>query len=547
MSKEQNSLMDKIVSLSKQRGFIFQSSEIYGGLKSAYDYGPLGVELKRNIMNEWWRSMVHEREDVTGIDASIVMHPKVWHASGHLAGFSDPLVDCLISKERFRADKAPQPKAGDEIPITCVDKGQAKAYQEAIKKRFDIELRRNGKVLEGLQVIDEKTFGFFEADNAIATITFPYAGYVGPTFGCPFLSEERQFNLMFRTQLGPVDVLNRISKFMEDNRDADSKAIREGVDSIVKESAVYLRPETAQAMFVQFLNCQQSMSMKVPFGIAQMGKSFRNEITTEHFIFRSCEFEQMEMEFFVEPGTQRQWLDYWRDKRLEWWKSYANHPDKFMYRAHDADELAHYADACYDIEYEYPWGYDELEGVASRTDYDLKKHAEHSGAKLSYFDQQKEDPETGKMGWRYTPYVIEPAAGATRGLLVYLLDAYHEETVRDAKGNDSTRVVMKLHPRLAPIKAAILPLVKKEGLPEIAREIVSDFFKAGINVKYDENHAIGKRYRRHDEAGTPYCITVDGQTKEDGTVTIRDRDTMSQERIPAKEALRIVQERLVNS
>ena len=547
MSKDQNSLMDKIVSLSKQRGFIFQSSEIYGGLKSAYDYGPLGVELKRNIMNEWWRSMVHEREDVTGIDASIVMHPKVWHASGHLAGFSDPLVDCLISKERFRADKAPQPKAGDELTITCVDKGQAKTYHEAIKKRFEIELRRNGKTLVGLRVIDEKTFGFFEADSDVPAATFPYAGYVGPTFGCPFLSEERQFNLMFRTQLGPVDVLNRISKFMENNRDADSKAIREGMDEIVKESAVYLRPETAQAMFVQFLNCQQSMSMKVPFGIAQMGKSFRNEITTEHFIFRSCEFEQMEMEFFVEPGTQREWLDYWRDKRLEWWKSYANHPEKFIYRKHDADELAHYADACYDIEYEYPWGYDELEGVASRTDYDLKKHAEHSGAKLSYFDQQKEDPETGKMGWRYTPYVIEPAAGATRGLLVYLLDAYHEETVIDAKGNDSTRVVMKLHPRLAPIKAAILPLVKKEGLPEIAREIVADFFKAGINVKYDENHAIGKRYRRHDEAGTPYCITVDGQTKKDGTVTIRDRDTMAQERIPAKEALRIVQERLVNS
>jgi len=547
MSKEQNSLMDKIVSLSKQRGFIFQSSEIYGGLKSAYDYGPLGVELKRNIMNEWWRSMVHEREDVTGIDASIVMHPKVWHASGHLAGFSDPLVDCLISKERFRADKAPKPQKGDELPISCVDKGQAKAYKEAIKKRFEIELRRNGKTLEGLRVIDEKTFGFFESDSDVSANTFPYAGYVGPTFGCPFLSEERQFNLMFRTQLGPVDVLNSISKFMEDNREADSKTIREGVDSIVKESAVYLRPETAQAMFVQFLNCQQSMSMKVPFGIAQMGKSFRNEITTEHFIFRSCEFEQMEMEFFVEPGTQIEWLDYWRDKRLEWWKSYANHPEKFIYRKHDADELAHYADACYDIEYEYPWGYDELEGVASRTDYDLKKHAEHSGAKLSYFDQQKEDPKTGKMGWRYTPYVIEPAAGATRGLLVYLLDAYHEETVKDGKGNDSTRVVMKLHPRLAPIKAAILPLVKKEGLPKIAREIVSDFFKAGINVKYDENHAIGKRYRRHDEAGTPYCITVDGQTKEDGTVTIRDRDTMVQERIPAKEALRIVQDRLVKS
>jgi glycyl-tRNA synthetase len=547
MSKEQLSLMDKIVSLSKQRGFIFQSSEIYGGLKSAYDYGPLGVELKRNIMNEWWRSMVHEREDVVGIDASIIMHPKVWHASGHLAGFSDPLVDCLVSKERFRADKAPRPQPGDELPITCTDKGQAKTYQEIIKNRFNIELRRSGKTLNGLRVINETSFGYFEENSDDALATFPYTGYVGPTFGCPFLSDERQFNLMFRTQLGPVDVLNRISKFMEENKDASGKEIREGVDAIVKESAVYLRPETAQAMFVQFLNCQQSMSMKVPFGIAQMGKSFRNEITTEHYIFRSCEFEQMEMEFFVEPGSQKEWLEYWRDARLNWWKSFANHPEKFIYRPHDKDELAHYADACYDIEYEYPWGYDELEGVASRTDYDLNKHAEHSGAKLSYFDQQKEDPNTGKQGWRYTPYVIEPAAGATRGLLVYLLDAYHEETVKDAKGNDSTRVVMKLHPKLAPIKAAILPLVKKEGLPEIAREIVSDFFNAGINAKYDENHAIGKRYRRHDEAGTPYCITIDGQTKEDGTVTIRDRDTMEQDRIPAEKALQIVQDRLNKS
>ncbi len=547
MSKENISLMDKIVSLSKQRGFIFQSSEIYGGLKSAYDYGPLGVELKRNIMNEWWKAMVHEREDVTGIDASIIMHPKVWNASGHLSGFSDPLVDCLVSKERFRADKAPQPQIGSELPITCTDKGLAKTYQDIIYKRFNVMLKRNGKILNGLRLINKDLFGFFEDDNKTASITFPYSGYVSPTFGCPFLSDERQFNLMFRTQLGPVDVINQISKFMEENKDSSGNEIKSGVDNIIKESAVYLRPETAQAMFVQFLNCQQTMSMKIPFGIAQMGKSFRNEITTEHFIFRSCEFEQMEMEFFVEPGTQQKWLKYWRDKRLEWWKSYANHPEKFIYRAHEKDELAHYADACYDIEYKYPWGYDELEGVASRTDYDLKKHAEHSGAKLSYFDQQKEDPQTGKSGWRYTPYVIEPAAGATRGLLVYLLDAYHEEIVKDAKGNDSTRVVMKLHPRLAPIKAAILPLVKKEGLPKIAREIVSEFFNAGINVKYDENHAIGKRYRRHDEAGTPYCITVDGQTKNDGTVTIPNRDTMEQERIPAKEALRIVQERLINS
>jgi glycyl-tRNA synthetase len=352
---------------------------------------------------------------------------------------------------------------------------------------------------------------------------------------------------MFRSQIGPVDVLGDISAFIDKNKNMDGTEIREGIEEIVKKSAVYLRPETAQAMFVQFLNCQQSMGMKIPFGIAQMGKSFRNEVTVEHFIFRSCEFEQMEMEFFVEPGTQKKWLEYWRDARMDWWKGLANSPDKFRYRSHEKDELAHYADACYDIEYEYPWGFDELEGVASRTDYDLKKHAEYSGTKLSYFDQQKEDPETGKNGWRYTPFVIEPAAGATRGLLVYLLDAYHEETVPDAAGNESSRVVMKLHPKLAPIKAAILPLVKKEGLPEIARSIVSDFFKAGINARYDEQHSIGKRYRRHDEAGTPFCITIDGKTKEDGTVTIRDRDTMKQERIPAKRTQEIVRERLLDN
>ncbi|MBC8197206.1 MAG: glycine--tRNA ligase [Candidatus Marinimicrobia bacterium] len=539
-----NNKMEKVISLAKQRGYVFQSSEIYGSLKSAYDYGPLGVELKRNLMNEWWRSMVHEREDVIGIDASIIMHPKVWNASGHLSGFSDPLVDCLISKERFRADKAPTPTSGDELPIICNDKGQAKQYQKSIEKRFGIEIRRNGKVLEGLRVIDDSTFGYFEKDSDDANQTFPYRGYVSPTFGSPFLSDERQFNLMFRSQLGPVDSIGDLTSFIEKNPDLKGKELRKGIEKVIKDTAVYLRPETAQAMFVQFLNCQQSMSMKVPFGIAQMGKSFRNEITTEHFIFRSCEFEQMEMEFFVEPGTQKKWLDYWRDKRLNWWKSFANNPDKFIYRAHDKDELAHYADACYDIEYEYPWGFDELEGVASRTDYDLKKHAEHSGAKLSYFDPQKQDPQTGKNGWRYTPFVIEPAAGATRGLLVYLLDAYHEETVQDAKGNDSIRKVMKIHPKLAPIKTAILPLVKKEGLPEIARDIVSNFFKAGINTKYDEQHAIGKRYRRHDEAGTPFCLTIDGQTKEDGTITIRDRDTMKQDRIPAEKALEVVKTRL---
>ena len=547
MENQNSSLMEKVISLSKQRGFIFQSSEIYGGLKSAYDYGPLGVELKRNIMNEWWRSMVHEREDVIGIDASIIMHSKVWQASGHLGGFSDPLVDCLISKERFRADKAPTPKPGDELPIRCTDKGQAKDFQQLILKRFNIELKREGKFLKGLRVIDDSSFGFFcEGQNKPAEV-FPYRGYVSPTFRSPFLSDERKFNLMFRSQIGPVDVIEDITKYIEKNKDLNRKELRKGIENIVSNSAVYLRPETAQAMFVQFLNCQQSMSMKIPFGIAQMGKSFRNEITVEHFIFRSCEFEQMEMEYFVEPGTQKEWLKRWRDTRMEWWKSFANCPEKFRYRSHKKDELAHYADACYDIEYEYPWGFDELEGVASRTDYDLNKHAEHSGAKLSYFDQQKQDPKTGKNGWRYTPYVIEPAAGATRGLLVYLLDAYHEEIVPDADGNESKRVVIKLHPRLAPIKVAVLPLVKKDGLPEIAREMVNNFFKAGINARYDEQHSIGKRYRRHDEAGTPYCITIDGQTREDGTITIRNRDTMEQERIAQDGALQVIQKRLLEA
>jgi len=544
MSNIPENFKEKIISLCKRRGFIFQSSEIYGGLKSAYDYGPLGVELKRNLMNEWWKSMVHKREDIIGLDASIIMHPKVWEASGHLAGFSDPLVDCLISKERFRADKAPKLKVNDDITITCNDKGQAKNFQKIIEDRFDIILKRDGKQLKGLKLIDEKNFGFFENINKAPIKTFEYKGYVSPTFGCPFLSDERQFNLMFRSQIGPVDVLGEITRYIQKNKGISSDELRIGIENLVKKSAVYLRPETAQAMFVQFLNCQQTMSMKIPFGIAQMGKSFRNEITTEHFIFRSCEFEQMEMEFFVEPGTQEKWLNYWVEQRMSWWQKFANHPENFRYRAHDENELAHYADACYDIEYKYPWGYDELEGVASRTDYDLKKHAEQSGSKLSYYDQQKTDPDTGKNGWRYTPYVIEPAAGATRGLLVYLMDAYTEETVQDAKGNETTRIVMKLHPKLAPIKVAVLPLVKKEGLPEIARKLVNELFDLGINARYDEQHSIGKRYRRHDEAGTPFCITIDGQTKKDKSVTIRDRDTMKQERILLINIKEIIQKRL---
>ena len=516
--------MKTIVSLCKRRGFVFQSSEIYGGLKSAYDYGPLGIELKRNLMNEWWRAMVHSREDVVGLDASIVMHTRVWEASGHLAGFKDPLVDCRICKERFRADKAPKLAAGEAALMQFADKGRAKAALAALEQAGETDLTRSKKAIRGA-VGNER-------------------GYVCPNCGSPFLSEERAFNLMFRSSIGPVDPLGDVASFIEDGDLPAGAELRAKLEELIRPSAVYLRPETAQAMFVQFLNIQQSMGLKVPFGIAQMGKSFRNEITVEHFTFRSCEFEQMEMEFFCEPGTDDGWMEYWRNERMRWWQQYMNHPQNLRLRDHEAEELAHYARACADIEYLYPWGWDELEGVANRTDYDLKKHQEHSGVKLSYFDPQGTDPDTGKQGRRYVPFVIEPAAGATRGMLMYLLDAYHEEEAPSAKGGVDKRVVLKLHPRLAPYKAAVLPLVKKDGMPEKAREIVTDLLAAGINCRLDQQHAIGRRYRRHDEAGTPFCLTVDGQTMEDDTITIRDRDTMEQERIPMGEVVARISERV---
>jgi len=430
--------MSKIVSLCKRRGFVFQSSEIYGGLQSCYDYGPLGVELKRNVKDAWWRYMVHSRENVVGIDASILMHPRVWEASGHVAGFNDPLVDCKSCKGRFRQDKLSSDR--------CPDCGGE-------------------------------------------------------------LTEARQFNLMFKTHAGPVE---------------DDAAI------------VYMRPETAQAMFVDFALVQGAGRLKIPFGIAQQGKSFRNEIVVEHFTFRSREFEQMEMEFFVEPGTDEEWYTYWCDERFDWYKDLGVAEERLRMRPHEQEELAHYAKACTDVEYQYPWGWDELEGIANRTDYDLKKHAEYSGKRLDYFD-----PQTNK---RYVPYVIEPAAGVDRSALMFLIDAYCEEPAPE--GKKEGRVVLRLDPRLAPTKVAVLPLVRKDGMPEIARDIVKQFWDNSINAFYDEKDAVGRRYRRQDEVGTPYCLTVDGQTKEDGTVTIRYRDSMKQDRIKIDEALEIVRKRL---
>ncbi len=419
--------MDKIVNLCKRRGFVFPSSEIYGGFASTWDYGPLGIELKRNIRETWWRYMVTARENVVGIESSVLMHPRVWEASGHVAGFSDPLVDCRVCKRRFRADQIP-PKEERQCP-----KGM-------------------------------------ECD----------------------LTEARQFNLMFKTFVGPVE----------------------------EDAAVaFLRPETAQGMFVNFLNVQQSGRLKPPFGIAQIGKSFRNEITPGNFIFRTREFEQMEMEFFVKPGTDEEWFEYWREQRMNWYTTRLGiKPANLRFHHYEKHDLAHYAKACADIEYQYPFGWGELEGIANRTDFDLRQHAEHSGKDLTFFDEETRE--------RYLPYVIEPAVGVDRILLIVLLDAYEE----DVQENEP-RVVLRLHPRLAPIKVGIFPLLRKDGQPEKALEI-RDLLKQRFAVFYDQAGSIGRRYRRQDEVGTPFGVTVDHQTMQDNTGTLRDRDSTQQMRLP---------------
>jgi glycyl-tRNA synthetase len=419
--------MDKIVNLCKRRGFVFPSSEIYGGFASTWDYGPLGIELKRNIRETWWRYMVTARENVVGIESSVLMHPRVWEASGHIAGFSDPLVDCRVCKRRFRADQIP-----------------AKEERQCPKG--------------------------MECD----------------------LTEARQFNLMFKTFVGPVE----------------------------EDAAVaFLRPETAQGMFVNFLNVQQSGRLKPPFGIAQIGKSFRNEITPGNFIFRTREFEQMEMEFFVKPGTDEEWFDYWREQRMNWYTTRLGiKPANLRFHHYEKHDLAHYAKACSDIEYQYPFGWGELEGIANRTDFDLRQHAEHSGKDLTFFDEETRE--------RYLPYVIEPAVGVDRILLIILLDAYEE----DVQENES-RVVLRLSPRLAPIKVGIFPLLRKDGQPEKALAI-RDLLKQRFAVFYDQAGSIGRRYRRQDEVGTPFGLTVDHQTMQDNTVTLRDRDSTQQMRLP---------------
>jgi len=428
---------DTIVNLAKKRGFVFQSSEIYGGLRSAYDYGPLGTELLRNVKDQWWRSMVRMRDDVVGLDSAILQAPEVWEASGHLTSFSDPLVECRECNARHRLDKL---KDTNKCP-TCGNSG---------------------------------------------------------TF-----TEPKEFNLMFKTHMGPVE--------SEDN-------------------VVYLRPETAQGIFINFENVRRTARMKLPFGIAQIGKSFRNEITPGQFVFRTREFEQMEMEYFVHPDDAADAFEEWVEIRHQWYIDLGMSPENIRLREHDTDELAHYADGTYDVEYLFPWGWDELEGIANRTDFDLKAHIEHSGEDLTYFDQEADD--------RFVPYVIEPAAGATRTTFAFLLDAYTEEEVKG-----ETRIVLKLDPRLAPIKVAVLPLSKKPDLVDVTRK-VADMLRDRWQIEVDVTQSIGRRYRRQDEIGTPYCVTVDFDTLEDDQVTVRDRDTMAQDRIPIENLAAYLQERL---
>jgi glycyl-tRNA synthetase len=422
--------MEKIVALCKRRGFIFPSSEIYGGIGSTYDYGHYGVLLKNNVKNEWWRAMLLERDDIVALDSAILQHPRVWEASGHLAGFTDPLVDCRTCKQRFRADHL--------ADLPC-----------------------------GLKP-SKHPGEFSECD----------------------LTDARDFNLMFETTVGPVKETG---------------------------STAYLRPETAQGIFINFKNVLQFSRKKPPFGIAQIGKSFRNEITPGNFIFRTREFEQMEMEYFVPPDEAEKWFEHWLGERRRWYIDLGIRADHLRLRAHDADELSHYSSATSDVEYLFPIGWSELEGIAYRGNFDLTQHAKFSGEKLEYFDQG--------TGERYVPHVIEPAAGADRAALAFVVDAYDEEQVEGEQ-----RTVLKLHPRLAPVKVAVLPLVRKDGQPELAREVYQGL-RRRMQAELDESGSIGKRYRRQDEIGTPWCVTIDHQSLQDRTVTLRDRDSLEQERI----------------
>jgi glycyl-tRNA synthetase len=492
----QEEVFKKLVAHCKEYGFVFQSSEIYDGLSAVYDYGQYGVELKNNIKKYWWDSMVLLHENVVGIDSAIFMHPTIWKASGHVDAFNDPLIDNKDSKKRYRADVLIEDLIGKyEEKINKEVEKAAKRFGEAFDEQKFKET--NPRVIENQQKITEIHSRFAKAlnDSDLEELRQIIVDYevVCPISGTRNWTDVRQFNLMFATEMGST------------------------ADGALK---VYLRPETAQGIFVNFLNVQKTGRMKIPFGIAQIGKAFRNEIVARQFIFRMREFEQMEMQFFVQPGTEMQWFNYWKEMRMKWHKAMGMGDRK--YRFHDHEKLAHYANAATDIEYEMPFGFKEVEGIHSRTDFDLSQHQQFSGKKLQYFDPEK--------GESYVPYVVETSIGVDRMFLSILAGAYTEEVVEGKEGQNETRVVLRIPPVLAPVKLAVLPLVKKDGLPEKAREII-DNLKFDFNCQYDEKDSIGKRYRRQDAIGTPYCVTIDHQSLEDNTVTIRYRDTMQQDRV----------------
>ncbi len=475
MSKSNDELFKNVISHAKEYGFVFQSSEIYDGLSAVYDYGQNGAELKNNIKTYWWKSMVQMHENIVGIDSAIFMHPKIWKASGHVDGFNDPMIDNKDSKKRYRADQLIEDK------IARYEKDGKADKAEKLQASLDQALQNDD--LGGLRDLI--------IEHEIAC----------PVSGTRNWTDVRQFNLMFSTQMGAVA------------EDAD---------------VIYLRPETAQGIFVNFLNVQKTGRMKIPFGIAQIGKAFRNEVIARQFIMRMREFEQMELQFFVRPGTEMEWYEYWKETRLKWHRALGT--DTEQYRFHEHAKLAHYANAAVDIEFRFPFGFKEVEGIHSRTNFDLSQHQEFSGKKLQYFDSE--------INQNYIPYVIETSIGLDRMFLLTLISAYEEQDLSEGDKKDS-RVVLRLHPCLAPVKAAILPLTKKDGLPEKAREIM-DRLKLDHNVIYEEKDSIGKRYRRQDAIGTPFCITVDHQSLEDNTVTIRHRDSMEQERVPVAQLEQII-------
>jgi glycyl-tRNA synthetase len=505
MSAQQEDRLKDIISHCKEYGFVFPSSEIYDGLSATYDYGQLGAELKNNIRQYWWKSMVQMHENIVGIDAAIFMHPTTWKASGHVDAFNDPLIDNKDSKKRYRADvlleehmEKIRQKNTKEIEKAAKKFGES--FDEAMFIQTNPNILRNNEKITSIE--DRMRTSLEQGDLVALQQLIVDLEIVCPVSGTRNWTEVRQFNLMFSTELG----------------------------SVAGDSAtIYLRPETAQGIFVNFLNVQKTGRMKIPFGIAQTGKAFRNEIVARQFIFRMREFEQMEMQFFVRPGTEMEWYNYWKETRIKWHRSLSMGNEN--YRFHDHIKLAHYANAACDIEFNFPMGFKELEGIHSRTDFDLSAHEKFSGKNIKYFDHE--------LNQSYVPYVVETSIGLDRMFLAVLSVAYQNEKLEDG----SDRVVLRIPPALSPIKAAILPLVKKDGLPEIGRKII-DKLKLDFNCQYDDGDSIGKRYRRQDAIGTPYCITVDHQTIEDNTVTIRERDSMKQERVSIDQLASIIDARV---